>query len=110
MANRRNKGKKLIECSKPIKKVPTNKMDGRRKEGAYSGLFDGSAVILPLKPMSETSLSGEKDRLEEIKKRKLEEKLKQTARSKRRFKTKSDTYNKNNSARTTKYNTNEYKE
>ena len=116
MAKIKKKGKKrkivdskLKWLSKPTKIIPTSQLDGRRKEGAYTGMFDSSKTILPLKPISKTSLSEEQRRMEEIKKMKMELKQQKTARSRTRNpkpKTKSDTYNKNNSARTTNTNLN----
>jgi hypothetical protein len=84
--NKRKKRKivdsKLKWLSKPTKMISTDKLDGRRKTGVDSGQFGNSKPILPLKPITQTQLSSEKDRLEEIKKRKMAEKLKKTARTK----------------------------
>jgi len=70
--------KKLEWLSKPTKYTPTDKLDGRRKAGVDTGLFGNSKPILPLKPVnSNESVS----KIEEIKKRKLEEKRRKTART-----------------------------
>ena len=70
--------KKLEWLSKPIKYTPTDKLDGRRKAGVDTGQFGNSKPILPLKPInSNESVS----RIEEIKRKKLEEKRKKTART-----------------------------
>jgi hypothetical protein len=103
--NKRKKRKivdsKLKWLSKPTKMVSTDKLDGRRKAGVDSGQFGNSKPILPLKPITQTQLSSEKDRLEEIKKRKMAEKLKKTARAKRKYKPVADSY-KNNSVKNAK--------
>ena len=86
--NKRKRGKivdsKLKWLSKPTKVIPTSQLDGRRREGAYTGMFDGSKPILPLKPMK-TPLSEEQQRIEEIKKMKMELKQQKTARSRTRI-------------------------
>ena len=71
--------KKLEWLSKPTTHTPTHKLDGRRKAGADTGLFGNSKPILPLKPISD--IKPNKSTIEEIKARKLEEKLKITART-----------------------------
>jgi hypothetical protein len=70
--------KKLEWLAKPTKYISTDKLDGRRKVGVDSGLFGNSKPILSLKPIKpDESVS----KIEEIKKRKLEEKLRKTART-----------------------------
>lgn len=68
--------RKLEWLSKPISYTPTYKLDGRRKEGVYSGQFDSNKPILPLKPISD--IKPNKSTIEEIKARKLESKAAKT--------------------------------
>jgi hypothetical protein len=70
--------RKLEWLSKPTTYTPTHKLDGRRKAGADTGLFGNSKPILPLKPINPNESNS---KIEEIKKRKLEEKLRKTART-----------------------------
>jgi hypothetical protein len=68
------KGRSKEWCSKDSPITSTEKLDGRRKAGVYTGMFDGSKPILPLKPISDAKLSEQEERIAQIKARKLKEK------------------------------------
>lgn len=58
---------KMIWLSKPTPKTRVDKLDGRRKAGTYTGMFDGSKPILPLVPISESRLNEQEENIRKIK-------------------------------------------